>query len=609
MYQLGEVYDALLSIANDRSKDPMTRHEAEAIAEKMLDFQFLCTLAIWHKVLNQINIASKLLQRPDFDLPPTIQVLGDTVTFLQDCRSDEGFQSVIEEAKQLVQVIGIPPEFKQTSWIHPRHKKKQFDYEAEDEPIQDPELDYKVNCFYSILDTAHTSVSERFQQLHEVCQSFHFLYDITGLNNLSATVGVELLKKCKDLQVYLSYGNNADIDALELFDELTTLSRIVESRKSPFEVLQYLAHNNLINTFPNTSIALCILTTIPVSVASGERIFSKLKLIKTYLRSTTSQERSGGYQELSSTLTCGGSVLVKKALDYTITTSYQSCIVGHTEDLAHTMELTLFMGPSTVPYVAKCLAPRDVTAFDVRTLRAGEPTCEVPSGRRVACSGPGTGEVNCKREGCCYTPDDPKMPCYYGNTGCSKNGQFVILVAKEMTRPSLDLNSVYLKGGSGAACRPIGDSLDLLVFKFPVSACGTIKQVEGDSVVYETKVVATRKILQGPRGNITRQSYFRYNGSASEQLQANVLTLAPPLPATDKGDLQIQLRIAKVSQYNSWYLDSDYPVVKFLRDPVFVEVRILGRTDPSIVLMLGDCWATPNGNPQSNIIWNILVNG
>uniref|UniRef100_H3AHC0 DUF4371 domain-containing protein n=1 Tax=Latimeria chalumnae TaxID=7897 RepID=H3AHC0_LATCH len=214
MYQLGEVYDDVLSIANDTSKDLMTRHEA--VAGKMLDFQFLCTLAIWHKVLNQVNIANKLLQSPDFDLPATIKVLDDAVTFL----SDEGFQSVIEEAKQLAQVIGMPPELKQTSQIRPRHKKKQFDYEAEDEPIQDPELDYKVNCFYSILDTAHTSVSERFQQLHEVCQSFHFLYDISGLNNLSATVGVELLKKCKDLQVYLSHGNNADIDALELFDEL-----------------------------------------------------------------------------------------------------------------------------------------------------------------------------------------------------------------------------------------------------------------------------------------------------------------------------------------------------------------------------------------------------
>uniref|UniRef100_H2ZZY3 Uncharacterized protein n=1 Tax=Latimeria chalumnae TaxID=7897 RepID=H2ZZY3_LATCH len=107
MYQLGEVYDALLSIANDTLKDPMTRHKAEAIAGKMLDFQFLYALAIWHKVLNQINIASKLLQSPNFDLPATIKVHGDTVTFLQDYHSDEGFQSVIEEAKQLAQVIGI----------------------------------------------------------------------------------------------------------------------------------------------------------------------------------------------------------------------------------------------------------------------------------------------------------------------------------------------------------------------------------------------------------------------------------------------------------------------------------------------------------------------
>ena len=37
--------------------------------------------------------------------------------------------------------------------------------------------------------------------------------------------------------------------------------------------------------------ALRILLTIPITVASGERSFSKLKWIKTYLRSTMTQER------------------------------------------------------------------------------------------------------------------------------------------------------------------------------------------------------------------------------------------------------------------------------------------------------------------------------
>jgi hypothetical protein len=41
------------------------------------------------------------------------------------------------------------------------------------------------------------------------------------------------------------------------------------------------------------------LLTIPVTVASGERSFSKLKFIKTYLRSTMAQDRLVGLAMLS----------------------------------------------------------------------------------------------------------------------------------------------------------------------------------------------------------------------------------------------------------------------------------------------------------------------
>lgn len=51
--------------------------------------------------------------------------------------------------------------------------------------------------------------------------------------------------------------------------------------------------------YPNVWIAYRILLTVPVTVASAERSFSKLKLIKNYLRSTMSQSRLNGLAMLS----------------------------------------------------------------------------------------------------------------------------------------------------------------------------------------------------------------------------------------------------------------------------------------------------------------------
>lgn len=62
-------------------------------------------------------------------------------------------------------------------------------------------------------------------------------------------------------------------------------------------------------------------------------------------------------------------------------------------------------------------------------------------------------------------------------------------------------------------------------------------------------------------------------------------------------------------RYGSYYNASDYPVVKLLREPIYVEVSIRHRTDPSLGLHLHQCWATPGMSPLLQPQWPMLVNG
>lgn len=102
-----------------------------------------------------------------------------------------------------------------------------------------------------------------------------------------------LLKSCKKLEIALTHNGNSDIDGDDLFAELAVVSTLINNENIAhiIDVLNAIQKKNMQNIVPNFVIALRILLTIPVSVASGERSFSKLKLIKTFLRNSMGQER------------------------------------------------------------------------------------------------------------------------------------------------------------------------------------------------------------------------------------------------------------------------------------------------------------------------------
>uniref|UniRef100_A0A8C6TIJ1 Zona pellucida sperm-binding protein 4 n=1 Tax=Neogobius melanostomus TaxID=47308 RepID=A0A8C6TIJ1_9GOBI len=251
--------------------------------------------------------------------------------------------------------------------------------------------------------------------------------------------------------------------------------------------------------------------------------------------------------------------------------------------------------------------------------------CQVEVSIRVRCGQTDVTAEQCESIDCCF---DGRQ-CYYGKAvtvQCTRNGLFIVVVAREATMPRVDVDSVSLLESDHDSCSPAAVTSTFAVFQFAVTLCGTKITEEDGYIAYENHMSSAYEVGMGPRGSITRDSHFellfqcRYSSSGAQALVMEVNEIPSPVPVAGVGPIRVELRLGngrchtkgcaeEVAAYSSYYSPSDYPITKVLREPVYVEVRILERSDPNIVLMLEHCWATsaptPNGRPQ----WDLLLNG
>ncbi|XP_041751883.1 zona pellucida sperm-binding protein 4 [Coregonus clupeaformis] len=267
--------------------------------------------------------------------------------------------------------------------------------------------------------------------------------------------------------------------------------------------------------------------------------------------------------------------------------------------------------------------PQQVTQGPVATTPIEK--CQVKEEERITCGAPDLTLAKCEAINCCF---DGRR-CYYGKAvtvQCTRDGQFVVVVARDATLPNLDLDSISLLGPQDAPCKPVGTTKAFAIYQFPVTACGTTLMEESGYVVYGNSMMSSYEVGIGPRGSITRDSHFelqfqcKYSDTAVEFLVVEVNAVPPPAPVAAPGPVRVELQLAsgqcynkgcveEVEAYRSYYSEADYPVAKLLKEPVYAGVHILGRTDSNLVLNLEYCWATSTPSPLSLPKWDLLVDG
>ncbi|XP_076918638.1 uncharacterized protein LOC143579133 [Bidens hawaiensis] len=282
--QLDDVREALLEVG-EKDGDLAIADEATTITEN-IGFDFLVSIIIWYEVLDKVNIVRKRLQSKDTHIEIAIKEIKRLIDFFKEFR-ENGFSKAIDEAEKIAFEMGIDPIFAQKRVI--KRIKQSDECSSSQEASFTPQENFRVNYFLYIIDQAITSLKTRFDQFKNNEKLFGFLFP----QNLRGIEDEDLKLSCNFLENALKFEGRSDIDGEELYMELSSLDTLYTMEfSSPIEVLKHL--NETQENFPNARITCRILLTVPVTVASAERSFSKLKLLKSYLRSTMSQERLNG---------------------------------------------------------------------------------------------------------------------------------------------------------------------------------------------------------------------------------------------------------------------------------------------------------------------------
>ena len=246
----------------------------------------MCTLEIgfyagfWSTVLGRFDRTSKTLQSQATDLNTAVQLLKSLASFMQSLRDQ--FDTFVVDG---VERSGTE-EFAR-GW---RRRKRNvrfapLDYGHTPEVELDAKESFRISGYVAVIDVLLSQLKKRTNAYSEMSDRFGFLRALVQLE-------VEQIREsCSKLVELYQEDLSPDLTDETIQFQAMMKESEPDSGRTELEMYSFLIERKLTDTFPNVEVLLRIYLSLMVLNCSGERSFSKLKLIKNHLRSTMGQQR------------------------------------------------------------------------------------------------------------------------------------------------------------------------------------------------------------------------------------------------------------------------------------------------------------------------------
>uniref|UniRef100_A0A7N8YKA6 Uncharacterized LOC113137211 n=1 Tax=Mastacembelus armatus TaxID=205130 RepID=A0A7N8YKA6_9TELE len=214
------------------------------------------------------------------------------------------------------------------------------------------------------------------------------------------------------------------------------------------------------------------------------------------------------------------------------------------------------------------------------------------------------------------------MSCKFHSTliECFPNGTITALAVKLNSVPSLNPSQLTLRD---PMCRPSFSDDRYAYFIFSGNSCGTTRKFLANVMLYENEISLPEETETEsqpendetltpspppPLKMLKISCYYDVNSTSTVAFYTSPSKIEPRAKS-GKGELQVEMRLALDNSYSTFYKLEDYPVSKYLKQPLYFEVELIAATNPSVSLELENCWATLNEDRRSHPRLNLIIDG